>query len=74
MGKAVEKGEAEAIKDECRLPKSPFSHDTRWGPFRMGLRGEQTGCTWKGEVCWDHTPDVPGAVQISSFLVRNCLK
>lgn len=64
MGKAVEKEEAGTIKDECRLPKSPFSHDTRWDPFRMGLRGEQAGCMWKGEVCWATPADASLMCQV----------
>lgn len=52
MGKAVEEEEVEVIKDGRKLPTSPFPQDMRWALFRMGLRGEQAGCTWEGKVCW----------------------
>lgn len=65
MGKAVEKEEAQAIRDGHRLPKSPCSQDVRWGLVRMGLRGEQAGCTWEGEVFWVTAADASLMCQVS---------
>lgn len=48
MGKAVQKEQAQAIRDGHRLPKSPHSQDVRWGLVRMGLRGSRQVACEKG--------------------------